>query len=84
MLLTPGRAPGADDSDGITTLGIENHDDSAAQCESDGSEPSFLQAMSRVVDGLRERVLENLARFVEADAVFREVRGRFVGIPFES
>ena len=40
--------------------------------------------MSRVVDGLRERVLEDLAGFVEADAVLREVRGRFVGVPFES
>lgn len=84
MLLTLGRAPGADDSDGITAVSIENHDESAAQSEPDGSEPPFVQAMSRVVDGLRERVLEDLAGFVEADAVLREVRGRFVGVPFES
>src|SRR4029077_2395130 len=74
---------GADDPNGFAAIGKANGQN-AALGATNAQQPWFLAAVGRVDLNQLLRVVERGCRFGEIDAVLRDVRCFFLGIPFKS
>jgi len=74
---------GAYDPNGVAAIGKTNHQN-PARSATDAKQPRFLSTMSFISRDHRFRVIKGGCRFAEIDAVLRNVRFFFLGIPFKS
>ena len=74
---------GADDPNGFAAIGKANHQN-PARCATDAEQSRFLSTMSFISRDQMFRVVEGGFRFAEIDAVLRNVRFFFLGIPLKS
>ena len=74
---------GADDPNGFAAICKTNHQNPAL-CATDAKQSRFLSTVSFISQDQMLRVVEGLCRFGKIDAVLRNVRFFFFGIPFKS
>ena len=74
---------GAYDPNGVAAKSETNHQN-PARCATDAEQSRFLSTMSFISRDQMLRVVERGCRFAEIDAVLRNVRFFFLGIPLKS
>src|SRR5205823_3651007 len=74
---------GAYDPNGVAAKSETNHQN-PARCATDAEQSRFLSTMSFISRDQMFRVVEGGFRFGEIDAVLRNVRFFFLGIPLKS
>lgn len=74
---------GANDADGVCSLGKHNRDQPAPFCNADQNIPLFMKGVAWIVDDSAEWVAECSARFLERYVMLSDVRGCLARVPLE-